>query len=144
MDQLLNAIAARLEAQRVAGYIREYHDDEPTGARLWPTAFVASQDVQTLQYTIGQPGKIVLSWTFHLYYGVPLADRRGAFRELARITPLIIDDWYRHGRNTRLGGLARDVQIGKQDRGMFVNTAIAGIDCRALLLPLAIETETLI
>lgn len=144
MDALLNAIAARFEAQRVAGHIRECHDDEPTGARQWPVAFIASQDVQTLQHTIGQPGKLVLSWTFHLYYGVPLSDRRGAFRELARITPLIIDDWYRHGRNTRLGGIARDVRIGQADRAMFVNTAIAGIDCRALLLPLVIETETLI
>ncbi len=138
MDQLLDAITTRFQAQKTAGYLREYHDDEPTSVQQWTAAFVAAQGPQVLQYTVGSPGKVVTSWRMDLYYCVPLADRRAAFRELARIAPRVIADWL---KNRRLGGVCRDMQVGQNQGGSFVNVNVAGIDCRALLLPLVIEVE---
>lgn len=140
MDQLLDAITARFAAQLAAGQINEYHDDEPTAAQRYPVAFVVPQGPIVGQFTVGSPGKVVTTWELHVYYAVPLGDRRAAFRELARIAPLVIRDWL---QNRKLGlATVRNTQVGQaQGRGQFVTVAIAGIDHRALLLPLFIEVE---
>jgi hypothetical protein len=142
MDTILDAMRARLAAQASANLIAEYHDDEPTTIARYVAAFIAAQGPQVTHLTVGQPGKVITSWQMDVYYLVPLADRRAAFRELARITPLVLADWL---RNRRLSGIAVDTQVGQsQGRGQFVNVSVAGIEHRALLLPLFIETETLI
>lgn len=142
MDQLLDAISARFAAQKAAGYINEYHDDEPSTIAQYPAAFAAAQGPEVLQFTVGSPGKIVTRWQIDLHYVVPLSDRRGAFRRLATIAPLLIADWLQH---RRLGGVARDMQVGQsQGRGQFVNIPVAGIEHRSFLLPLFIEVESTI
>ncbi len=146
MDQLLDAIQARFAAQQAAGYLNEYHDDEPGTIGQYPAAFAAAQGPEVLQFTVGSPGKIITRWQFDVYYLVPLSDRRGAFRRLAAIAPLVMFDWL---RNRRLGGVARDLTVGQgtsqtQGRGQFVNVPVAGIEHRAFLLPLFIEVESTI
>ena len=142
MDQLLDAILVRFAAQKTAGYIGEYHDDEPTTIGQYPAAFVAPQGPLVLQYTAGSPGKVITTWQMDVYYCVPLGDRRPAYRRLAQIAPLVIRDWL---LNRRLAGACRDMQVGQQQgRGQFVTVPVAGIEHRALLLPLFIEVEQLI
>lgn len=139
MDAILDAMRARFTAQQQAGHIKEFHDDEPTSVQQVPAAFVAAQGPEVLQLTVGSPGKIITRWQMDVYYVVPLSDRRAAWRKLAQIAPLLIADWL---RNRRLGGVARDMQVGQsQGRGQFVTVDIGQTTYRALLLPLFIEIE---
>jgi hypothetical protein len=139
MDQILDALAVRFQAQHAAGWIKEFHDDEPKAIGQYPAAFAAVQGAEIVQFTVGQPGKIITRWEVHVHYLVPLADGRGGFRRLAQIAPLVIADWLRH---RRLGGIARDMQVGQQqNRGQFVDVAVAKVDHRSFVVPLFIETE---
>lgn len=142
MDQLLDAITARFQAQQAAGHIQEYHDDEPTSFQQYPVAFVAPQGPTVMQFTTGSPGKVLTTWQMDLYYCVPLADRRPAYRRLAQIAPLIIRDWLQH---RRLEGIARNTQVGEQaGKGQFARIKVGDIPCFALKLILLVETEELV